>query len=85
MLALFFERRLECAKRRFERSATGEAAGATSAKIAIVCKYWLRDRCMMGDDCKFAHSLTMARLQWCKYVSSGQPCPDGPDCVFRHE
>ena len=51
----------------------------------MVCMYWLRDRCNSGDRCRYLHVLDYQRVKLCQYFVQGAPCPDGNNCIFRHE
>ena len=50
----------------------------------VVCKYWLKDRCVAGDVCPWLHVYDHRRLPVCGYIEKRQPCPDGAMCVFKH-
>lgn len=51
----------------------------------VVCRYWLHDMCVAGDECRFLHLMVRSKLPVCKYVLLQQPCPDGARCVLSHD
>ena len=51
----------------------------------LVCRYWLADMCSAGEACRFSHLLIPDKVPWCKYALEKVKCPDGKNCLFRHE
>eukprot|EP00434_Breviolum_minutum_P030542 symbB.v1.2.027011.t1/scaffold2631.1/size74421/6 len=55
-----------------------------------MCKYWSSKRCVMGDDCNFAHSSKELRVadltatQLCYAFSRTGRCSKGDTCTFAH-
>lgn len=56
---------------------------ALHVKHQIVCRYWLANRCMSGNECVFLHEYKVDKLPLCAYIEA--QCPDGDACMFRHE
>jgi len=52
---------------------------------AIVCKYWLRNSCVLGDRCEFLHRNDRDKLPICDEYKKYGFCKDYPDCPFKHE
>ena len=59
-------------------------------KFTRMCKYWSSKRCVMGDDCNFAHSSKELRVadltatQLCYAFSRTGRCSKGDTCTFAH-
>ena len=59
-------------------------------KFTRMCKYWSSKRCVMGDDCNFAHSTKELRVadltatQLCYAFSRTGRCSKGDTCTFAH-
>ena len=51
----------------------------------VVCKYWLKGRCSMEELCSWLHVMDHRKIPVCGYAVLRQPCPDGDQCVYRHE
>ena len=52
--------------------------------------YWFsrgKDRCKLGEHCKFIHSEDDVVLQsyWCKYYVAGRHCFSGKECKYSHD
>ena len=49
----------------------------------VVCRYWLSDKCQMGEGCSFLHNYIPEKIPMCAYI--GAPtCLNGGSCIFRH-
>lgn len=46
----------------------------------IICRYWLENRCMNGDDCEWLHS-HIGIMPICQF---GVECTRRPQCPYRH-
>lgn len=68
------------------RQVWAEEEARGNVRSNIVCKYWLLDRCMNGDRCKWLHVMIQDKIPRCDYME-GKNCPDGGEkghCIFRH-
>ena len=49
----------------------------------VVCKHWLRDACVKGEDCEFIHEFNDRLIEECAFYNRFGQCTN-PECVFRH-
>lgn len=63
----------------------------TALRFTKMCKYWKSKRCMMGDECNFAHSRSelkeqpdLVATQLCYQFSAKGMCSKGASCTFAH-
>ena len=63
----------------------------TALRFTKMCKYWKSKRCMMGDECNFAHSKSelkeqpdLVATQLCYQFSAKGMCSKGASCTFAH-
>ncbi|VEU24026.1 DEKNAAC105276 [Brettanomyces naardenensis] len=50
----------------------------------IVCKYWLRGLCKMGDDCDFLHEYNLSKMPECAYYAANGVCLQAGECIYLH-
>jgi len=52
---------------------------------AVVCKFFLKGNCLMGDKCAFLHKWDKSKLPICDEFKKFGSCKDGDDCPYKHE
>ena len=76
----FWFKRMDRHTRRRARAAAKRKEGKPS--FDVVCRFWLTDKCQMGDACSFLHKYIPDKIPICAYIDS--KCVLGAACVFRH-
>jgi cleavage and polyadenylation specificity factor subunit 4 len=55
-----------------------------TARIAKVCKHWLRGLCKKGDACEFLHEYNLRRMPECWWFAKYGYCASGEECLYIH-
>mmetsp|Transcript_22310 Transcript_22310/g.88562 ORF Transcript_22310/g.88562 Transcript_22310/m.88562 type:complete len:294 (-) Transcript_22310:351-1232(-) len=75
----------EARKAAVEAAAVSAPPGMSVQKLeekyrTVVCRHWLRNLCMKGEQCEFLHQYDVDRMPLCRW---GIHCKV-PDCQYRH-
>ena len=46
----------------------------------VVCRHWIRNLCMKGEQCEFLHQFDLKKMPECRW---GEECQDA-ECPYRH-
>ena len=79
----FWLRRADRIKRRRARKRRCTLANKGIPTYDVVCRYWLSDKCQMGEGCSFLHTYIPDKIPMCAYIDAIK-CLNGGSCVFRH-
>ncbi|KAF7356701.1 RING finger protein [Mycena venus] len=63
---------------------SANSGGATDDRKSAVCVFFLQNRCIHGDSCRYSHADMKSNSSPCNFFRRGL-CRNGDSCLFSHE